>query len=282
MSLKFLQEDGKGSAFDEYGNESVEMKVYNEQFPLEDITNYDTYMDLKPAERLEKMKISKAEIVADQGHVQRKYTRHSDEKKKEHFSHLVYNRGYKVPEVAKELKIPKCTAHCWFKKEEDAAQRRIQQPQLAQEEEKKKVGRPKILNEEHKRFLLQKYSKDPRATVNEAMESLTSQFEGPKIAKTAVHDFMGGISTHSKAKLLSDTIYDCCKQAIKEKNLSEMHIVLYYNNVLSLEKVAKVENQFVRKCFAQIKCPKDIVQLKKFVQDMPVIFSWRNSVLSSL
>ncbi|KAI8327203.1 hypothetical protein EDC96DRAFT_532473 [Choanephora cucurbitarum] len=99
-----------------------------------------------------------------------------------------------------------------------------------------------------------------------------------------VVEFAGGISTHSKAKLLSDTkkIYDCCKQAITKKNLSDMHVVLYYNNVLSLEKVAKVENQFVRKCFAQIKCPKDIVQLKKFVEDMPVIFSWRNSVLSSL
>ncbi|KAI8331639.1 hypothetical protein BD560DRAFT_451435 [Blakeslea trispora] len=99
-----------------------------------------------------------------------------------------------------------------------------------------------------------------------------------------VVEFAGGISTHSKGKLLSDTkkIYDCCKQAIREKNLSQIHVVLYYNNVLSLEKVAKVENQFVRKCCAQIECPKDIVQLKKFVEDMPVIFSWRNSVLSSL
>ncbi|KAI8384130.1 hypothetical protein BD560DRAFT_364333 [Blakeslea trispora] len=191
MSLKFFQEDGKGSVFDEYGNEPVEMEVDNEQFPLEDVTNYDTYMDLKPPERLEKMKIVKAEIVADQGHSQRKYTRYSDEKK-ERFFHLVYVKGYTVPEAAKELDVPKRTAHYWFKKEEDAAQKRIEQPELAQEEEKekKKVGRPKILNEEHKGFLLQKYSEDPRATVNEAMESLASQFEGLKIAKTAVHDFM--------------------------------------------------------------------------------------------
>ncbi|KAI8338822.1 hypothetical protein BD560DRAFT_440058 [Blakeslea trispora] len=82
------------------------------------------------------------------------------------------------------------TAHYWFKKKKDADQRRIQQPQLAQEQEKKRVGRPKILNEEHKRFLLEKYSEDPRATINEAMESLTSQFEELKIAKTAVHNFM--------------------------------------------------------------------------------------------
>ncbi|KAI8339824.1 hypothetical protein BD560DRAFT_458912 [Blakeslea trispora] len=169
------------------------MEVDNEQFPLEDVTNYDTYMDLKPLERLEKMKIFKAEIVADHGHSQRKYTRHSDEKK-ERFFHLVYIRVYKVPEAAKELGVPKHTAHYWFKKEEDAAQKRIEQLELDQEEEeeKKKVGRPNIINEEHKRFLLQKYNEDPRATVNEAMESLTSQFEGLEIAKkkTAVHDFM--------------------------------------------------------------------------------------------
>ncbi|KAI8378747.1 hypothetical protein EDC96DRAFT_434784 [Choanephora cucurbitarum] len=141
MSLKFFQEDGKGSVFDEYGNEPVEMEVDNEQFPLEDVTNYDTYIDLKPPERLEKMKIVKAEIIADQGHSQRKYTRHSDEKK-ERFFHLVYVRGYTVPEAAKELDVTKRTAHYWFKKEEDAAQKRIEQPELAQEEEKekKKVG----------------------------------------------------------------------------------------------------------------------------------------------
>ena len=33
--------------FDEYDNEPVEMEVGSEQFPLEDITNYDTYMVLE-------------------------------------------------------------------------------------------------------------------------------------------------------------------------------------------------------------------------------------------
>ncbi|KAI8371209.1 hypothetical protein EDC96DRAFT_573280 [Choanephora cucurbitarum] len=89
------------------------MEVDNEQLPIEGLTNYDIYMDLKPPKRLEKLKIAKAEIVADQ----------------------VYNRGYKVSEAAKELEIPKRTAHCWFEKEEDAAQRRIRQYGLAQEEE---------------------------------------------------------------------------------------------------------------------------------------------------
>ncbi|KAI8364908.1 hypothetical protein BD560DRAFT_311426, partial [Blakeslea trispora] len=114
MSLKLFQEGGKGSVFDEYDNEPVEMEVDNEQFPLEDVTNYDNYMDLKPPERLEKLKMVKAKIVADQGHSQRKYARHCDEKK-ERFFHLVYIRGYKVPEAAKELDVPKRTAHYWFK-----------------------------------------------------------------------------------------------------------------------------------------------------------------------
>ncbi|KAI8375672.1 hypothetical protein EDC96DRAFT_541113 [Choanephora cucurbitarum] len=39
------------------------MEVDNEQFSLEDLTNYDVYMDLKPPERLEK--IVKTEIAAD-------------------------------------------------------------------------------------------------------------------------------------------------------------------------------------------------------------------------
>ena len=60
-------------------------------------------------------------VKADQGHSQRKYTRH---RKRSAFSLI---RGYKVLEAAKELDLPKLTAHYRSKKEEDVAQKRIEQ-----------------------------------------------------------------------------------------------------------------------------------------------------------
>ncbi|KAI8349670.1 hypothetical protein BD560DRAFT_313935, partial [Blakeslea trispora] len=107
----FFQEDGKGSVFDEYGNEPFEMEVDNEQFPLENI--YDTYMDLKlPSKIRENENCQSRDFSANTPDI---VTR-----KRSAFFHLVYVRGYTVPEAAKELDVPKRTAHYWFKKEEDA------------------------------------------------------------------------------------------------------------------------------------------------------------------
>ncbi|KAI7861277.1 hypothetical protein BDF14DRAFT_1739780 [Spinellus fusiger] len=117
MTFQVFQEDGFGNVFDENGNQPVEMDVDDVNFPLENITNYDSYMDLKPPER--------------------------------------------------EININN-----------------------PEETVKKKVGRHKILSDEHKVFLLQKYGDDPQATVQETMESLISQFEGLKVSKTTVYEFM--------------------------------------------------------------------------------------------
>ncbi|KAI8079072.1 uncharacterized protein B0P05DRAFT_571762 [Gilbertella persicaria] len=61
---------------------------------------------------------------------------------------------------------------------------------LKKKKQKKKVGRPKILCDKHKEFLLEKYGEDSKATVDEAVESLISHFVGLKAAKTTVYEFM--------------------------------------------------------------------------------------------
>lgn len=146
-------------------------------------------MDLKPPERGEKVKEVKVKAVVDKSPDKRDYTRHSSEKKNNFFK-LIYEKDYKVPQAAEELKIARRTAYDWYKKDQESAIRNQTNRDPTQQEEKKRVGHPKILNGEHKQFLLQKYGEDSRATVSEAVESLTTQFMGLKIAKTAVHDFM--------------------------------------------------------------------------------------------
>lgn len=51
MAFEVYFEDGKGNAMDEDGLEPVQMEVDEEAYHLDDITNYDPHMDLKPAEK---------------------------------------------------------------------------------------------------------------------------------------------------------------------------------------------------------------------------------------
>ena len=51
MAFEVYFEDGKGNVMDEDGLEPVQMEVDEEAYHLGDITNYDSHMDLKPAEK---------------------------------------------------------------------------------------------------------------------------------------------------------------------------------------------------------------------------------------
>ena len=57
-------------------------------------------------------------------------------------------------------------------------------------EEKKKPGPAKILGDEHKDHLKKYLDDNPSAIVNQAVDSLTQQFEGLKIKKSAVYEFI--------------------------------------------------------------------------------------------
>lgn len=118
MTFQVFQEDGFGNVFDENGNQPVEMDVDDVNFPLENITNYDFYMDLKPPEREVKIKDVKLEVVLGNETTSRVYTRHSNEKKYNFFA-LVYDQGYFVAAAAKKLSIPRRTAYNWYQKDQD-------------------------------------------------------------------------------------------------------------------------------------------------------------------
>jgi transposase len=51
-------------------------------------------------------------------------------------------------------------------------------------------GYVKKLNIEHKGLLVKLFDKDPAATIEDAIEELSANFEGIKISSTAVHDFL--------------------------------------------------------------------------------------------
>ncbi len=54
----FIQEDGMGNMLDEEGDQFVEMKmeVDDVNYPLDDVTNFNQYSDLKPPEKMQQDK----------------------------------------------------------------------------------------------------------------------------------------------------------------------------------------------------------------------------------
>ncbi|KAG0166060.1 hypothetical protein DFQ30_007644 [Apophysomyces sp. BC1015] len=99
--------------------------------------------------------------------------------------------------AGREYNVDERTAQRWIK------EYKRQQQHGEPDEAKKKPGPKKTLGEEHKAHLMQYIDDNPSTVLNQAMESLTQQFEGLKIKKTAVYDFVTKECNISFKKLTS-------------------------------------------------------------------------------
>lgn len=116
---KFIYDDGSGKLADEEGNEVYEfdMEIDQEMYPIENVTNFDTYLDLKPPEK-EKKRIIKQEIntietkSAPVG-IRGPYKHYKDAEKEKLFE-LVYLNGVSVRSAALKLNIKPRTANNWI------------------------------------------------------------------------------------------------------------------------------------------------------------------------
>ena len=62
--MNFLHEDGKGKLYNNIGEEVavVEMEVDEDSYPLDTVTDFKSYMDMKPPEKPLKLKKRKRGI----------------------------------------------------------------------------------------------------------------------------------------------------------------------------------------------------------------------------
>jgi hypothetical protein len=92
----------KAIFFDEQGQEAhiYEMEVDNAQYPLEDLTNYDHYMDLKPSEKPMKILEETEEKIAAHECIVERTTLRSNQKytdsEKERFFFLSVRASFKL------------------------------------------------------------------------------------------------------------------------------------------------------------------------------------------
>jgi transposase len=192
---RVLFEDGKGNLTDEDGVEVsvVDMEVDEIEYPLEDITNYDSYLDLKPPEKPVKVKQeveqqpyeTKVEDEANNKKT-RTYRSHKAEVKN-YFFYLVHEKNKSIRSAAAELKVPQSTAQSWMKKANQAGDDDFEERKSGSG---RPVGRPPILGLEHKEFLTNLIDEKPSLVLDEMMENLMNQFSNLQIKKTALYNFV--------------------------------------------------------------------------------------------
>ncbi|KAG1488698.1 hypothetical protein G6F46_012114 [Rhizopus delemar] len=190
----FIQEDGMGNMFDEEGDQFVEMKMEVDEvnYPLDNVTNFDQYSDLKPPEKMQQDKkevpeeeISSSEKKANSKKTYRKYKKEDMEE----FFYLVNEKRMSIRGAAAEIKVPSSTAYNWHKKG-------LESLELDEDIEKGgarsavKMGRPALLNDIHKDYLISLVDEKPSIVLDEMMGSLTAAFADLKISKSSLHEFV--------------------------------------------------------------------------------------------
>ncbi|KAL1935749.1 hypothetical protein VTP01DRAFT_4889 [Rhizomucor pusillus] len=98
------------------------------------------------------------------------------------FFKLLFEKCLSASAAAKKLDTHVCTAQRWAKQYEKDPDSIFEQ--------RKKYGRPRIVNEEHKRVILEHLDKNPSAVLEQLMERLLQRFEGLKVSKSTVYDFV--------------------------------------------------------------------------------------------
>ncbi|KAG0754542.1 hypothetical protein G6F57_010358 [Rhizopus arrhizus] len=185
--ISFIHEDGLGNMMDEDGKDVIIMESGSHLFPVEMITDYDHYMDMKPPERMVVTKAGSDEVKQEDSITpnRKSYRCYKDDEKEELFF-LVYEKSMSVRAAALQLQIKPRTAQYWVQQDQKEPKDQI----VKNVGGGRPPGRPPKLVEEHRQFLIDLIDEKPSLVLDEIMTSLTEQFTDLDIKKSALHDFM--------------------------------------------------------------------------------------------
>ncbi|ORY94092.1 hypothetical protein BCR43DRAFT_551887 [Syncephalastrum racemosum] len=187
--MEFVYEDGHGNAVDETGRHVLEMEVDENEFPLDNATDYDAYLAEKPPERQKKKAHNEAasstEPTTGSSTSKRIYNAYSD-MQKEQFFFLYHEKHLTAGKAAAKLGIPRSTAYSWLKKDEEEPSDEVQPRKVPE----KRGGRPRLLNETHQQHVTAFIDDNPSVTLDQMMTSLTEQFDGLKVSGSTLHRFV--------------------------------------------------------------------------------------------
>ncbi|KAG0166633.1 hypothetical protein DFQ28_007156 [Apophysomyces sp. BC1034] len=171
--ISFVHEDGLGNMMDDDGKDVVMMESDSHMFPVEIITDYDQYLDMKPPERMVATKVEfDVEELEDSAVSNRKSYRSYKDGEKEELFFFVYEKGMSVRAAALQLHIKPLTAQYWVQKDQKEPTDQI----VRNVGGGRPPGRPPKLVEEHQKFLVDLINEKPSLVLDEIMTSLTDQF----------------------------------------------------------------------------------------------------------
>ncbi|OAD81086.1 Homeodomain-like DNA binding domain-containing transcription factor [Phycomyces blakesleeanus NRRL 1555(-)] len=161
MNTQFLYENGKDSVVNEYGRaEPMDYIVDEEQFRLETLSSHTQYLAQLPLENdktVEAMQVEKevkpgSDLVMGETSMKRNYTRYSDQDKVRFFK-LLFEKCLSAAAAAKQLGIHVRTAQKWAEQYERDSDNIFKK--------RRQTGRPRILNKEHKKVILEYIDASP-------------------------------------------------------------------------------------------------------------------------
>lgn len=217
--MNFLHEDGKGKLYNDIGEEVavVEMEVDEESYPLDTVTDFKSYMDMKPPEKplkLEKKEKEKSVDVANNDSKTRKVYRSYKLEDIESLTFLVDEKCMSIRSAAAQLKIPYSTARNWIIKNNNNEDVEIVG---RKEGSGRPAGRPPTLTDEHKDYLVEILDEKPGLVLDEMMESLNSQFIDLSISKSALHKFITTKCNMSLKRAHFHSVERNCPEKIEER-----------------------------------------------------------------
>ncbi|CEI99192.1 hypothetical protein RMCBS344292_13284 [Rhizopus microsporus] len=156
MSFQIFYEDGHGNAVDEYdGPEPMDYIIDEERYALETVSSHTQYLHNQPQENnfdVDSMARDEVDICMSK----RAYTLYTDQDKVRFFK-LVFEKVMSASAAAKQLGIHVCTDQRW-------AQMYKTYPDSIFIKHKK-MGRSRILHEEHKQVILEYIDENPSAVL---------------------------------------------------------------------------------------------------------------------
>ncbi|KAG1474854.1 hypothetical protein G6F56_000093 [Rhizopus delemar] len=187
----FVHGDGQGNVYNDEGMAVtiVEMEVDEEMYPIETVTNFAMYLDLKPPKKPEK-KTTRQSAIRDGK--QEEDTRapdickHYKDSEKEQLFTLIYEKGMCARAAAIKLHINPRIAQRWFKNDQGNPQTYISR----KEGSGRPAGRPALLDDSHKKFIVDLVDDQPSLVLDQMTESLTASFIELEISKTALYNFV--------------------------------------------------------------------------------------------
>ncbi|GAN06739.1 conserved hypothetical protein [Mucor ambiguus] len=162
----FAHDDGQGSL---YNDEGIAVTIV-EMEPEEKATRQSATRDGKQEEDTRAPDIRK----------------HYKDLEKEQLFTLIYEKGMSARAAVIKLHINPRTAQRWFKNDQENPQTCI----ARKEGSGRPAGRPALLDDSHKKFIVDLVDDQPSLVLDQMMESLTASFIELEISKTALYNFV--------------------------------------------------------------------------------------------